>query len=158
MILLVSNSPAATKAAEALKQLTGTNVHSSAGLHQVRALAKAHEFDVAVMDESSLDLDNARLDVLLPESAVTVAANLVIHSPQRIARMVSLALRRREQERAAALKSAGKLLRSELRTELTGILLSAKQALETPELPANAAHKLQLVCEAAQRIREQLEM
>jgi hypothetical protein len=155
MILLVSSSPAAAKAAAILREQLG-EVHTSDGLQQARAITRSHPIDAVILDESSLDLEATRVDALSPEGAVAVVANLVIHNPQRIARMVTQAMRRREHERASAMNSAARLLRSELQSELTGILLATRQALEAPELPAPAEHKLRLVCDAAERIRERL--
>ena len=70
--------------------------------------------------------------------------------------MVTLAMRHRERDRDSAAKAAAKLLRSELRGELTGIMLAAHQALETHELPPSAVHKLELLCQAAERMRLRL--
>jgi signal transduction histidine kinase len=156
MILLVSNSQAMTQAAEALSEALRVTVHTSVDLQAARSSAKQHAFEAVILDESSLDLEGAAFDSLLPETAAIVVANLVIHGPKRVARMVSLALRRLERERAAAINTATTLIRSEVCTDLTGIMLAARQALESSDLSQPTAHKLRLLYEAAERIGNRL--
>jgi hypothetical protein len=75
---------------------------------------------------------------------------------ERVVRDVQGALQRAEQERRLARHAAEFDIGGQLRTELTGILLSTQQALETPALPAAAEAKLKTVFEMADRIRTRL--
>jgi hypothetical protein len=88
--------------------------------------------------------------------AVPVFVNLAVSRMERVVRDVQAALRRAEQERAMARNAVESDLRSQLKGELTGILLWTQQALETPALPSSAESKLKSVYEAADKIRARL--
>jgi hypothetical protein len=84
--------------------------------------------------------------------------NLALESTERVVREVQVALRRAEDETRAAMRSAQSVLRSQLRDELTGILLNSELALRQPSVPAPVAEKLRLVQDMAEKIRTCLEV
>jgi len=156
MILLISASPAAPRMAALLHERLGETVQVADSVKRARVMARSQPPAAVVVDESSVDSELAALDLMASEGAVSVIANLVIHDGERIAREVKLALRRVERERVAAAEMAARLLRMQLKDELTGILLSSELALAVPELPPTAANKIKQVVDAARRMRQRL--
>jgi hypothetical protein len=84
--------------------------------------------------------------------------NLGLHGCERIVRDVEVALRRSAGERRAAEHLADKLLRNELRNEVTGILLNSELALRQTGLFPDTAEKLKSVRELAEKMRTRLEI
>ena len=157
MILLISASPAAQRCALLLEQRLEQRVEVAESLRRARALIKRDEHAVVLLDQSSIDSDALAIEELIVSSTATVlAVNLAIHDAERVLRETILALRRRERERDIARQQAEAKLRSRLKDELTGILLSSEMALHTPELPQIAQARIQQVYEAGRRMRELL--
>jgi signal transduction histidine kinase len=99
------------------------------------------------------------LDTLLNHcgTALPIFVNLSLHSSDRIVREVQVALRRVESERTIAERMAGRVLRNELRNELTGILLNSELALQGTAVPREISEKIKSVRELAERMRARLE-
>src|SRR4029079_10403098 len=104
---------------------------------------RKQEFTAVVIDESLLELSGGKLDVLLKkiEPALPVFINLGINRSDRVVRDVLTGIRRIGQQRNAALYVVQAELRSQLRSELTAILLTTEQLLLAP-LPAPVEGKL----------------
>src|SRR5207248_10229538 len=112
---------------------------------------------VVLVEQSSIDADAVAIEELIVTSTATVVpVNLAVHDAERVLRETTLALRRREREREIARQQAEANLRSRLKDELTGILLSSEMALHTPQLPQVAQARMQHVYEAGQRMRDLL--
>jgi hypothetical protein len=116
------------------------------------------EYTAVVLDESMPDASGSLMEVLLKHvgTAVPVFVNLGVARKDRIVRDVTTALRRVDQEKDFARRSVEWELRSQLKADLTGILLSAQQALSAPALPSIVETKLKSVCELADRMRVRL--
>ncbi len=61
-----------------------------------------------------------------------------------------------EKEKQTALRTVERDLRNQLRSEVTGILLTSELALRHPAIPADVAAKLQLVQDMAHKMRLRL--
>lgn len=160
MILLITSSAHGQSCAKAL--LASTRIKTELVLDVCTALNRLRKdnFSTVVLDESMLDSSAKQIDVLLKHlgTAVPVFVNLAISRTDRVVRDVLLALRRVDQERVLARKAVEWELRSELKGELTGILLWTEQAMAVPSLPAAAESKLKSVFELAERMRSRLEI
>jgi len=160
MILLVTTSSRAKQYAAALEQGTGHKTHVAGSVPQAVAKMQATEYHILATDQSLLETDLRAMDTLLNHcgAAMPLCVNLALHSPERIVREVQVALRRGENERLVAERFAGRLLRNELRGELTGILLNSELALRDNALSPQVAEKIRSVRELAQKMRSRLEI
>ena len=71
-------------------------------------------------------------------------------------RETQVALRRAEREKQWAMSLAERVLRNQLRAQVTGILLTSELALRQPAIPAEVVAKLRLVQDMAEKMRSQL--
>lgn len=159
MILLVTTSSRAQECAAALQQGTGqqTQVANSVP-HAVRRLQTV-EYDALAIDQSLLEADFRALDTLLNHAgtALPIYLNLALHGCDRVVREAQVALRRAEKEKQWAMMGlAERMLRNQLRGEVTGILLTSELALRQPAIPAEVVAKIRLVQDMAEKMRSRL--
>jgi len=159
MILLVTSSRTGAQIAAQLEEAMQETVAVSETVRHAITMVRENDFSALVLDEPMVEIEPENTDALLQHSgmAVPVYVKLSVSSAQRVAREVRFALRRYQEARMIAVRSAESLLRSEIRDAVTGILLSTELALHTPEMPAEAAQKLRSVCALASQIRDRLE-
>src|SRR6266545_4868062 len=140
MMLLITNSPCAQKCAAALQKATSEQVKVVSNTDAAITAMRHAEYTAVVFDQNLAESSSSGLETVTRHSAmaVPVEVNLGISSMERIEREVKTALRRRESERLMAMKEASAALRSELKSAVTGILLSSELALSVPALPPAA--------------------
>ncbi len=160
MILLVTASTHGQECAKALVAAAHTKTEVVCDVRTALNRLREAEFSAVAIDESLMEPTPAQVDVLLKHvgTAVPVFVNLAISRTDRVVRHVQSALRRVDQERTMARKSVEWELRSQLKGDITGILLSTQQALSLPALPAAAEAKLKSVYELADRMRARLDV
>lgn len=158
MILLITASVHGQDCATSLLAAARVKVQLAPDLRTALNHLRESEYSAVVIDESLAEASPSQLDVLVKHvgTAVPVFVNLAISRADRVVRDVMAALRRVEQERTIARRSVEWELRSELKGDLTGILLSTQQALALPALPPGAESKLKSVYELADRMRARL--
>ena len=160
MILLVTTSSRGREYAAALERGTGHRTQVACSVPQAVSKLQSVEYDLLAIDQSLLEADLRAGDTLLNRcgTAIPVYVNLSLHSCERIVREVQVALRRAREEKLAAEHAAGKLLRNELRSELTGILLNSELALRHTGLAPEIVEKINSVRELAERMRSRLQI
>ncbi|MGA2687305.1 MAG: hypothetical protein ABSE85_04460 [Candidatus Korobacteraceae bacterium] len=160
MILLVTTSSRARECAAALEQGTGHKTHVASSVPQAVTKMQAAEYDGLAIDQSLLESDFRALDTLLNRCGIAVPlyVNLALHSNERVVREVQVALRRAEKERLMATRTAEQLLRNQLRSQVTGILLNSELALRQKSISPDVAEKVRSVRELAEKMRSQLEI
>lgn len=158
MILLVTSSASGTECAKAIAAAAHAKTEVAPDLLAAVNRLRETEFTAVVLDESMASASAAQLEAVFKHlgTAVPVFVNLGISRKDRLVRDVMTALRRVEQEKNLARRSVEWELRSQLKGDLTGILLSAQQALQTHALPSAVEAKLKNVCELADRMRTRL--
>jgi CheY-like chemotaxis protein len=159
MLLLVTSSPRVGECAAAIEKATGESVHTASTLRRALRLMRGAEYDAIVVDQCLPDVETEG-DELLPAlsgAAVLVFANLALSGTERVVRDVRAALLRRGQEQRVAMQAAERILSSDIKDALTGILLSSQLALNEPALPPAAQAKLRSVWELAEQVRLRLE-
>ena len=158
MILLISASARAKECAAALERGTGHKTQVATSVPQALARLRSTEYDALAIDQILLETDFRALDTLLNHAGVAtpVYVNLGLHSCDRVLREAQAALHRADKEKSMALRAAERLLRNELRNEITGILLTSQIALRPPIDPADVAAKMELVHDMAEKMRERL--
>src|SRR5215472_4976334 len=160
MILLVTTSSRAKECAAALEQGTGHKTHLATSVPQAVSKLEAAEYDTLVIDQSLLESDFRALDTLLNHCglAMPLHINLALHGAERIVREVQVALRRAEQEKLLATHSVQRVLRNQLRNEVTAILLNSEMVLRQQPLAPDVAEKIKSVRQAAEKMRSQLQI
>ena len=159
MILLVTTSSRAKECAAALERGARRKVQVAHSVARAVSLLQSSEYDALVVDESLVEIDDCAIDTLLHHAglAMPIYINLGLHCTERVVREVHAGLLRKEAERLGALRRAENLLRSELRGDITGILLSSELALRDSGLAPQVAEKINSVHELAERMRARLE-
>ncbi|MGZ4789267.1 MAG: hypothetical protein ACXVZV_01795 [Terriglobales bacterium] len=82
-----------------------------------------------------------------------IIVDLVCHRPEKIASIVRSIIKRRELEFQIARRQALEELRSELKSDVTGLLLSSEMVLKTSNLPKPAADRLNSIIEIAHKMK-----
>jgi hypothetical protein len=159
MILLVTTSSRAKECAAALEQSTRQKVCLANSVS--RALGKLQEngYDALVLDESLVEIDDSAIDALLNHAgmAMPIYINLGLHRTERVVREVQAGLIRKHAERLGARRSAVTELQSQLRSDVTGILLASELALRDLSLPPRIADRINSVHKLAEQMRLRLE-
>ena len=160
MILLLTSSSRAKECSAALEQGSGHKAQLASTVPQALDRLQSAEYDILAMDQPVLESDFRALDTLLNRCgmAMPVYINLALHSIPRVVREIQVALRRCNEERQRAMRSAELMLSNQLRSNLTGILLNSDLALRQPSISADVAEKIRSVRELAERMRSQLGM
>jgi hypothetical protein len=158
MVLLVTASEKAQQCAARITHITGERVEVAGTVAQAAARLRAAEYTVLVLDHLLLDAHPQGGRVLLDHagSAVPVPVNLAITGCERLLGEVRTALQRRQREHRLATQAAATSLRAELKTAVTGILLSTELALADPDVPQQTTERLRTVHQFASQIRERL--
>jgi signal transduction histidine kinase len=159
MILLISPYQNANDCATQIQRATHDQVKTVDSVRTGIAALRTYEFTVVVADENLLECSPESVESLVQrmESAVPVFLDMACMKPERITRFVKLALQRRELQYKAARDSAIAELRSELKSELTGLLICSELTIKLGSVPSAVAEKLSLVLDSAKRIREKLD-
>ncbi len=158
MILLITTSVSGPDCARALLSASHVKTEIAADLQAALNRLRENEYTAVVIDDNVANASPSQLEVLFKHlgTAVPAFVNMAISGKERVVRDVMTALRRVEKEKELARRSVEWELRSQLKGDLTGILLAAQQALDLPALPGPAATKLKNVCELADRMRTRL--
>ena len=159
MILLVTTSARAKEYAAALDRGTGHKAEVASTVPLALSRMRAAEYEAIAVDQSLLEADFRAFDTLLNHCgmAMPIYVNLALHSAERIAREVQVALRRADQEKIVAMRAAERVLRNQLRDEVTGILLNSELALRQQSLPPEFAEKMRSVRQLAEKMRARME-
>jgi hypothetical protein len=133
-------------------------VSTSSRAKECAAALQAAECDALAIDQSLLEADFRALDTLLNHAgtALPIYVNLALHRNDRVVREAQVALRRGEKEKKWAMGLAERVLRNQLRSEVTGILLTSELALRQPAIPAEVVAKIRLVQDMAEKMRSRL--
>jgi signal transduction histidine kinase len=159
MILLISPYQNANDCAAQIQGATHEEVKTVDTIRTGLAALRVHEFTLVVADENLLEcsLESAEALVQRMGSAIPVFLDMACMKPARITRFVQLAMQRRELQYKSAREAAVAELRSELKSELTGLLIGSELTMKMANLPPTVTEKLSLVLDSAKRIRAALE-
>jgi hypothetical protein len=159
MLLLITGCKKNKECAEALTRATRYPVDIAESIQ--RALTHVHkrEYVALVVDQWIAENDPDRWESLLKDAgmALPIYIKLAITGKERLVREVQHALKKQEQARMLAMKSAESSLRTELREAITGVLLASELALKSEELPTSAAKKMQAVYGTTLKLRARFE-
>jgi hypothetical protein len=158
MNLLISVSPRIQDCAAAIEEATQVATTVCTDAKRAATLVRSGEYSAVVFDQATMH-DPALPDEVLRSAglAVPVFVNSALMSPARITAEVRSALARVEREKRLATRQAEALLRNDLKGEITGILIAAELALQSPDLPLFAEEKLRDIEHLAARMRSRFE-
>ena len=159
MILLISPYQNANDCAAQIQRATREQVKTVDSIRTGLAALRPQEFSAVVADENLLECSPGSAEALVErmQSATPVFLDMACMKPERIAKYVEVAMHRRELQNKCARESAAAELHSELKNELTALLLSSELAMKAPNMPSSVTEKLAVVLAAAKRIRARLE-
>jgi len=158
MILIASSLLKAKQSTEAFQNAFGEPVMACSELREAASHLAEQQISAVILDQLLCESDVDATEEVLRQlgSAVPVYVNFAINGIPRIARELRLALQRRKRELAMVRKEAEQALRHELRDRITAMLLSCELTLKTPNLPSEAAVKVQEVTALARDVSARL--
>lgn len=159
MILLVTSSSRAHECAAAIEKKTHQKTLVAHSPDKAIGWLQLHECDALVMDESFQQVNSGADNLVLAHggSALPIYVNLALYGADRVATEVVCGLQRLVRERTAAMHAAVNELRSELRGEVTAILLNTELVMREKSLAQSMTEKLGIVHEIAERMRRKLD-
>lgn len=158
MILLITSSSRIKECAETIKTATGHAVDLAPTLQQAGSRLRALEYVAVIVDQLLIDGDPDESDQMLQHSgaAALICVNFAISGIERVVRETRMVLARRQREEQVARQSAEQAVWSELREDVTAMLLSCDLALAVPGLPTPVEEKIRSVHDLACHIRARL--
>lgn len=159
MILLVTASSRAKECAVALQAGARQKVELASSVSRALLKLQQADYDALVIDESLVEIDDTAVTALLNHArmAMPIYINLGLHRTERLVREVMAGLMRKHAEHLGAKRSAITELQSQLRGDLTGILLASELALREASVPPRVAERINSVHRLAEQIRTRLE-
>jgi hypothetical protein len=160
MILLITPSARGHECAKEIEVATEQPAQVAASLGEAVSSLRSDDYSAVILDECLLEADPDQGELVLQHagSAARVYVNCAISGTERVVRELRAALRRRDQDERMARKAAEETLRSELREQITAILLDCDLALSVQGLPGQAEEKIRAVYEAARKLGEHLQI
>lgn len=160
MILFLTSLARAKECAAALQRATKRKIELTASVSRAVALLQRSEYEALILDESLVEIDEITISTLLQHArlALPIYVNLGLHGTDRIVRHVTAGLLRHEAEKLGALRTAGDLLRSQLRGDVTGLLLTSELALRDPATTPGLHEKIRSMYQVAEHMRSRLEL
>ena len=158
MILRITPSARIKECAHSLQSGTGSAVEVAASLQEAGCQLREREYAAVVVDQFLVEAEPDESDPILQHlgSAIPVYVNFAISGIDRVVRETKTALARRTREELVARQSAERAIWSELREDVTAMLLSCDLALAVPNVPTPAIEKLRSVHDLACQIRTRL--
>jgi len=164
MILLVTDCARGPQCAAALQRSTGERVEIIKSVRRCAQVLQDDKLPVSsliavVVDSALIESESSAAEELLEraDTALPIIINLAISGIDRVVRDVKLALQRYSKQRLLAMQAAESILRSQVKSAVTGILLSSQLALALPSLPPEAEVKMRAVHQLALSLRARLE-
>jgi len=158
MILLLSPYQNAPECAAQIERATRDTVKTVNTIRLALAALRAQEFAMLVADENLLESTPGSTESLVQrmEAATPFILDLACIRPEKVGKLVLATSKRRELEFEMARERALAELRSELKSDLTGLLISTELALKSAGLSVSTSEKLNLILELAQQMHARL--
>lgn len=159
MIVLITGSSRGQECAAAIEGKTHQKTLIATSMAAANEYLQGQEAEAVVIDESFQQVESGieRLVEVHAGTAVPIYVNLSLHGASRVAQEVSCSLQRLLRQRSFAMRAAVSELHSELKGEITAILLNAELALRDRALPPGAAEKARVIHDLAERMRRRLD-
>jgi hypothetical protein len=158
MILLIWSSDRVSDCAKAIEHSFQQPVCIVSTLQRGCEQLQSQPFSAVLLDQGLAEAEPGQADFLFHHlgTAVPVLVNFAISGVERVLRELRAALNRRLRDTMLARLDARRELLSELKDDVTGLLLCCGVALEQANLPEGAAERVRKIEEIANRIRDRL--
>lgn len=158
MILLISSKPEVMQCAPVLSRELGERVECADTLHMAATKLREQACELLVVDQLLLETQTKAIEALLAHAvpAVPLFFNPAITGTRRLALEAHAALRCRNHAWRSALAQALSVVRNEMRSDVTGILLSSQLALDSRTVPEALLANLKSVCLLAEDLSRKL--
>lgn len=158
MVLLITPSARIKQCAHSLQSGIGLAVEVAVSLQEAGCRLREREYAAVVIDQFLVEAEPDESDQILQHlgSAIPVYVNFAISGMDRVVRDTKTALARRQREELVARQSAERAIWSELREDVTAMLLSCDLALAVPNVPTSAVEKLRSLHDLACQIRTRM--
>jgi hypothetical protein len=158
MILLLSPYQNAHECAALIERATRDKVKHVPSIGLALAALRSESFEFVVADENLLESTPQSLQSLTQrmETAMPIVADLACLRPEKVANLVAATVKRQQLQFQLAREKALAELRSEMKSEVTGLLISSELVLKSSGLPAKTREKVSAVIEIAQRMKSRL--
>ena len=159
MILLLSPYTNAPECAALIESATRDTVKTVDSIRLALAALRMQTFDLVVADENLLESMPQSAESLAQrmETALPLIVDLACQRPEKAAKLAVAAWKRQQLQYQMARQKAAAELRSELKSEVTGLLISSELMLKTAKLPVGTSEKLANLVEIARRMKSKLE-
>jgi len=158
MILLLSPYQNAHEYAAQIERATRDKVQLVNTIRLAMSALRSQQFALVIADENLLESSPETSDALQQrmETSLPLIVDLACMRAEKVSRVAVATLKRREAEFEVARKQAMDELRSEMKSDLTGLLISSELALKTEKLSTTTSDKLHAVLEIAKRMQTRL--
>lgn len=159
MILFLSPFQNAPDCATLIERSTREDVKTVDNLRSALAELRTHDFTAVVADENLLESTPGSMESLIQRlgTAIPVFVDMACLRPERVSQFVATAFRRRQVEYNIARELATAELRSQFKSELTGLLLASEMALKSAGKTERCAEHLSMVLEIANKMKGTLQ-
>jgi len=158
MILLISPYQNAPFCAAQIQRATHDDVKTVNNIRLALAALRAETFGLVVADENLIESTPGSWDALIQrmESAAPVILDLACLRPEKVAALVLASRNRRVFDYELARQRARFDLESELKSDITGLLIQSELVLKAEGLSATTTERVKAVLETARRLRSRL--
>jgi len=158
MILLLSPYQNAHECAVQIERATRDKVQVADTIRVAVSVLRTQQFALVIADENLIESMPGSAESLLQrmETSMPLVLDLACLKPEKVARAATATLRRRELEFEIARKQVLAELRSEMKSDLTGLLISSEMVLKTAGLSSPVTDRLTAVLEIARRMQTRL--
>jgi hypothetical protein len=159
MILLISPYLNAPECAALIQRATRDQVKTVNSIPPALAALRKEEYTIVVADENLLESCPGSLESLVHRmaAAAPLFVDLASLRAEKVSKLVVQTWQRRQLENEFARKQVMAQLRSELKSDITGLLLSSEMILKDT-LPKHTTEKLVSVLEIVKRLQARLEI
>jgi len=159
MILLLSPYQNAPECAAQIERATRDKVQIVETIRLALSALRSQPFAMVIADENLIESIPGSSDALLQrmETSIPVIVDMACLRPEKVAKLAMATRKRRELEFEIARKQAIEELRSQMKSDITGLLISSELALRSEKLASPAGDKLLAVLEIARRMQTRLE-
>lgn len=159
MLLVITPSAKALGCAQTLQRVTSEETHVAGSLSQAMAQLRAQEYVAVLIDQAFVETEPVESDMVLEHigTAIPVQVNFAISGAERVVRDLRAALERHKKEVLHARRQVLQELGNDLKSTVTGLLLSCEMALQVPDLPDAAEVKMRNARDMAQEMRVKLD-
>jgi hypothetical protein len=159
MILLISPYANASACATHIERVVHDTVTIVNSMPAALATLRKSEFAAVVADDNLLESSPGSFDALLQRmaAAIPVILDVACLRPEKIAKHVLAAIQRRAMEAKIARQQATEELRGELKSDVTGLLLSSEILLKSGNMSPEISGSLRSLLEISRRMKARFE-